>query len=149
MAGAVHTNGGALGARVDALEAGVAGLRSDIGALRDAVIASQKTPWSTLIAGAGFIVIVTTALSQLSLQGVNTRVDRSERDILAINSSIVPRGEHEGHWANTDAAIANLQKQIDQQRQDFGSTYSLRDALADMQRRLDKLESGGANRATK
>lgn len=131
---------GAMGARVDALEAGVAGLRSDIGSLREAVIASQKTPWGTLISGAGFIVFITTAYSQLSLQGVNTRVDRSERDIAAINGAIVPRGEHEGHWANTDVAISNLQKQIDLQRQDFGATYSLKDALTQINKRLDNLE---------
>lgn len=137
---AAHTNGGALGARVDNLEGVASAIRVDIAELRTLVVASQKTPWSTLIAAAGFIVIVTTGFSQLSLAPIRDATGRNSDDIKEINRAIVPRGEHEGHWANTDAAITNLQKQIDQQRQDFGSTYSLRDALSDMQKRLDKLE---------
>lgn len=133
-------NGGALGARVDNLEQSVAALRSDIANLGNLVVASQKTPWSTLIAAAGVIIIITTGFSQLSLQPIRDATVRNSDDIRAINVSIVPRGEHEGHWTNTAAELANLQKQIDQQRSDFGSTYSLRDALADMQKRLDKLE---------
>lgn len=136
----LQSNGGALGARVDNLEAVAAAIRTDIAELRTLVVASQKTPWSTLIAAAGVIIIITTGFSQLSLQPIRDATDRNAFDIRAINANIVPRGEHQGHWDITAAEITNLQKQIDQQRSDFGSTYSLRDALADMQKRLDKLE---------
>lgn len=137
------SNGGALGARVDNLESGVAAIRSDIESLRQLVVASQKTPWSTLIAAAGFIVVITTAFSQLSLQPITQATTRNASDIAAINASVVSRGELQGHWDIDTASIMNLQKQIDQQRSDFGSTYSLRDALADMKGRLEKLEDHG------
>lgn len=133
-------NGGAIGARVDNLEQTVAAIRGDIANLSQLVVANQKTPWGTLIAAAGVIIIITTGFSQLSLQPIRDQAQRNSTDIEHINLNIVPRGEHQGHWDITAAEIANLQKQIDQQRNDFGSTYSLRDALADMQKRLDKLE---------
>lgn len=143
MTDANGSSGGALGARVDNVENVVAAIRTDIAELRTLVVANQKTPWSTLIAAAGFIVLVTTAFSQLSLQPIRDQANRNAEDIRQINANIVPRGEHQGHWDITAAQIANLQKQIDLQRSDFGSTYSLRDALADMQKRLDKLEDHG------
>lgn len=133
---------GALNARVDNLEKSVGAIRSDIASLSQLVVASQKTPWGTLISAAGVIIIITTGFSQLSLQPIRDQASRNAEDIRTINSQIVPRGEHQGHWDITAAEITNLQKQIDQQRSDFGSTYSLRDALADMQKRLDKLEGG-------
>lgn len=36
---------------------------------------------------------------------------------------------------------ANLQRQIDDQKKQFGDTFSLRDALLQMQRRMDQLEA--------
>jgi hypothetical protein len=35
----------------------------------------------------------------------------------------------------------NLQRQIDDQNKKFGDTFSLRDALQQMQRRIDQLET--------
>lgn len=133
-------NSGAIGARVDSLETGFTAIRGDIAELRNLVVANQKTPWGTLIAAASLIIIVTTTFSQLSSQPTRDATTRNTDDIRQINDNIVSRGEHLQHWVKTDADIANLQKQIDQARSEFGSTYSLRDALADMQKRLDKLE---------
>lgn len=133
-------NGGALGARVDNLERSVADIVSSVAEIRNLVLASQKTPWSTLISAAGVIVVVTTGFSQLSLQPVYQATSRNQADIIAINASVVSRGELQGHWDIDAASITGLQKQIDQQREDFGSTYSLRDALGDLKGRLEKLE---------
>lgn len=74
---ATRASSGALGARVDNLEVGVSAIRGDIAELRQLVVASQKTPWSTLIAAAGFIVLVTTAFSQLSLQPIRDSNSRN------------------------------------------------------------------------
>lgn len=139
-------DGGAIGARVNALEGGFTTIRSDIAELRNLVVSNQKTPWSTLIAAAGFIVLVTTAFSQLSLQPIRDAENRDSKDIFALNSTVVSRGELQGHWDIQAAQITNLQKQVDQQRSDFGSTYSLRDALADMQKKIEKLEDDHAGR---
>lgn len=138
--GASHTNGGALGARVDNIESAIKGIESSIGELRTLVVASQKTPWSTLISAAGVIIIVTTGFSQLSLQPIRDLASRNATDIATLNGSIVTRGEHEERWKAQDQALANQQRQIDQIRQDFGSAYSLKDALVHMQTDIDKLK---------
>lgn len=141
------TNGGALGARVDNLEQSVTAIRNDIAGLSQLVVASQKTPWGTLISAAGFIVLVLTAFGGIFASGMegqiadNKMAIRDNRDdVKAVVQAMVPRGEHDEHWKKTDADILNLQKQIDQIRSDFGSAYSLKDALSHMQSELDKLK---------
>lgn len=143
----VAGNGGALGARVDNLEQSVSAIRSDIASLSQLVVASQKTPWGTLISAAGFIVLVLTAFGGIFANGMADKIAdnkiaiRDNRDdVKDVIRAMVPRGEHDEHWKKTDADIGNLQKQIDQIRSDFGSAYSLKDALSHMQSELDKLK---------
>lgn len=145
------TNGGAIGARVDNLEKSVSAIRGDIASLSQLVVASQKTPWSTLISGAGFIVVILMAFGGIFASSMARQIDDNKAaihetrdDLKEMVRAIVPRGEHEERWRSEDQAIVNLQKQIDSLKSDFGSTYSLRDALADMTKRLDKLEDHGA-----
>lgn len=140
--GGEHGNGGAIGARVENLEQSVAAIRSDIASLSQLVVASQKTPWSTLISAAGVIIIITTGFSQLSLQPIRDATARNGDDVKLIQNAIVPRGEHEERWRAQDQAIAGQQRQIDEIRQDLGSTYSLKDALTHMQSDIDKLKDG-------
>jgi hypothetical protein len=80
----------------------------------------------------------------------NRIVGRQEYDskFLSINNSIadltksvVPRGENEEHWRSMDAKNSDLQRQIDDVKKSFGDTFSLRDALLQMQSRIDKLET--------
>lgn len=60
--------------------------------------------------------------------------------VKANNESIVPRGEHQEKWAGQSQITANIQRQLDDFRRDFGSTYSLRDAFQNVQRKVDDLE---------
>lgn len=68
------------------------------------------------------------------------RTDRIESELQRLSDSIVPRGEHAGHWQAQATDTANLQRQIDEVRSVFGSTYSLGDAIATLQERIDRLE---------
>jgi len=69
------------------------------------------------------------------------RIKRIEADIQAVEAGIVPRGEHQEKWRGIDQGISNLQRQIDDLKKQFGETFSLRDALLQMQRRIDALEA--------
>ncbi len=67
-------------------------------------------------------------------------LDRMEAAIMKLTDAIVPRGEHAEHWRAQETADVNLQRQIDELRQQFGSAYSLSNALQDIQDRLTRLE---------
>lgn len=54
--------------------------------------------------------------------------------------SIVPRGEHEQRWTATGETQATMQRQIDEIKKSFGDTFSLRDAMQQLQRRIDMIE---------
>lgn len=64
---------------------------------------------------------------------------RLELDITNIERDLVPRGEHTERWRGFDNQVANLQRQIDDQKKAFGDTYSLRDAMQQYRRELDDL----------
>lgn len=130
-----------LDARIDGLEASMRDMRAEIRALATTVATGQKTPWSTIISMAGFMFVVLVAFSNMSMEGLRVIQTRNTADISKLTENIVTRGEHVQHWANTDAAITNEQRQIDQIRQEQGGTFSLRDAIQQINSRLDKLES--------
>lgn len=70
----------------------------------------------------------------------NQRTERIEDQLQRLADGIVPRGEHEGHWDTQATADAILQRQIDQMRADFGSSFSLNDTLKAIIERVDRLE---------
>jgi hypothetical protein len=54
--------------------------------------------------------------------------------------SIVPRGEHEEKWRTYEIRHQDLEQKIASIRNELGGTYNLRDALKDLQARLDRIE---------
>lgn len=54
---------------------------------------------------------------------------------------LVTRGEHTQKWAADAATFANLQRQIDDTRKELGGTWSMRDALVQLQTRIDRMEN--------
>lgn len=60
--------------------------------------------------------------------------------ITDLRQSSLPRAEWMLRNNTVDAALADKQREIDQLRQDFGGTYSLRDALVDFKNRLERIE---------
>ena len=68
------------------------------------------------------------------------RIDRIMGQLEQFREQVVPRGEHQRWWASQETADGNLQRQLDEMKKAFGDTFSLRDALQQMQRRIDALE---------
>ncbi|MFC3692018.1 hypothetical protein ACFOWB_07275 [Chenggangzhangella methanolivorans] len=57
--------------------------------------------------------------------------------------AVVPRGEHQERWRAEDAAIAGLQRQVDDLKSAFGGLYNARDVIVDLRQRLDRVERRG------
>ncbi|MCJ2108012.1 hypothetical protein MKK70_22075 [Methylobacterium sp. E-041] len=71
----------------------------------------------------------------------DARVERIERDVDAMQKSIVPRGEHGEVWAGQRVKDEALQRQIDQVRKDVTDLNTPRDTIQGILRRLDELDS--------
>ncbi len=65
---------------------------------------------------------------------------RTENSIKDIRADQVPRAEHQRVWMGYDNQIANLQRQVDEFKQQQGSVYGTRDLLLDLRQRLDRIE---------
>lgn len=120
----------------------------------------SKIPWQAV----GIFVATLTVLGGVLWYPINQGQTEAKDRITRIETGLVPRVEHEREWmraarqvekleAKTESnsremvradvyavAHADLVRQVEDIRRTFGSTYSLKDALADMQRRLDRLE---------
>lgn len=167
-------NIGALEQRVYGLEQGVAGLSSQISGLSQQISASGKTNWSVIIGFGGIALSFMIAIGgmaywpireaqadmklliakqsdvlggigdkfvtirELDARSVRTRqdIDRLNTDLNALDLN-ARRAMEQGD--------ANLQRQLDDQKKAFGDTFSLRDALQNMQRRIDFLEGRSRN----
>lgn len=165
--GSRPTDLGALEQRVYGLEKAVGDISSMIAGLSSKIDERSRTSWPTLAAFASVLVLVMGGLGALAYRPIEqslndlkgllplmvTRAEANvterhfERDIARIQASvekietsIVPRGEHEEKWRGNAAALANQQRQIDEIRRDYGQTYSLRDAFAHMQRKVEDME---------
>ena len=84
----------------------------------------------------------------VTIRELDARASRTQRDIDRLGKDMdnqeavtVPRREHEEKWRSSDNQFADKQRQIDDIKKSFGDTFSLRDALQQMQRRIDALET--------
>lgn len=66
---------------------------------------------------------------------------RINTDLRTLDAQVVPRNELAERWRSSDQQSLNTQRQIDELKKSFTDTFSLRDALLQMQRRLDGLEA--------
>lgn len=64
------------------------------------------------------------------------------------NDQLVPKSTHELIWNKDKEDKIRIQDSINELRKDLGGTYSLRDAMADLQKRLDRLESSKSTQPT-
>lgn len=70
--------------------------------------------------------------------------DRAAEERKRVNDTLalsLPRAEWLLRNTAVDAAIGDVSRRIDEVRNDFGSTYTLRDALADLKTRMVRLEN--------
>lgn len=76
----------------------------------------------------------------VSRQDYDARFAAVNAEIGGIRQMLVPRGEHEEKWRSNQERLADLQRQMDEQKKAFGDTYSLRDTILDLKSRLDQVE---------
>jgi hypothetical protein len=74
-------------------------------------------------------------------KNTDTTIARLQRDLDEIQKGIVPRGEHDKIWRGFEQRDADLQRQLDETKKAYTDTFSLRDALMLMQKRIDSLEA--------
>lgn len=79
--------------------------------------------------------------SLITREEVRAGRERFDRDLKVIQDNLVPRGEHSEKWRANDQALVNIQRQIDEFRKESGSTYTLRDKVVDMNKRIEELNS--------
>ncbi|NTB01060.1 hypothetical protein [Agrobacterium tumefaciens] len=65
---------------------------------------------------------------------------RMEASIKEVREAQVPRAELERVWRSQDQMMAQLQKQIDEQKANSAAVYTPRDVLLDNRERIDRLE---------
>ena len=70
------------------------------------------------------------------LKGRIAETERLRREDAA---RVVPRGEHERVWQSEAAAIASIQRQIDDVKQAQGSTYGVRDVIQRLEKQVEDL----------
>jgi hypothetical protein len=75
----------------------------------------------------------------VSIRELDGRSGRTQSDIARLNTDI--SAQDVSLRRSIEQGDANLQRQIDDQKKQFGDTFSLRDALLQMQRRIDQLEA--------
>src|SRR6266576_3604295 len=64
---------------------------------------------------------------------------QEKSDLAFLRDNQVTRSEHVTHWEQTKNDIAELRKQIDDLRKDFGGQYSVTEKLKELQGELDQI----------
>lgn len=155
--------------RVRGVEAAVESIRKDIHSLVSKFDDRSRMPWGTILAGATLFWMIITSFVTIgggvvawglfsqnaaivaSLNEFKTgyeadrllaRQDNDARiaEIKEALSRSVPREEHQRVWSGYDQRFADHQRQIDEQKNALGSTYSLRDYIQRLTERLDTIE---------
>lgn len=138
---------GALEERVTGLERGVEHISASLDSLGRDMRERSKFPWPAVWGGVSVLLVIVGMFGGIVIWGFNSYLTSLQANmtglqsqIITLDASIVPRGEHAERWRALEAADANAQRQIDQIRSDFGSTFSLNDTLKSFQERLERLE---------
>lgn len=76
----------------------------------------------------------------LSIAPLQKDIGSNHDDIRDIRSQLVPRTEHNRDWAAADRQVADLQRQIDENRADIHGIYGPNDAIKAMSDRMDRIE---------
>ena len=76
----------------------------------------------------------------LSVAPMRDAIEQSKQDIKDLRAVVVPRAEHDRDWASQDRQFSDLQRQIDQNREDIKSIFTPSDALKQLNDRVAKLE---------
>lgn len=163
-------NVGALEQRVYGLEQSISGISQQIAGLAQKIDARAQTNWPVIIGFGGFALSIMVAIGGMaywpireaqsdlkaiaakqtdvigslgdrfvSIRELEGRSGRTQSELARLNADI---GSQELNMRRSiEQADGNLQRQLDDMKKAFGDTFSLRDALLQMQRRIDQLEA--------
>lgn len=106
------------------------------GYMRVRDLVAVGVPVITVLSGAIYLFV---SLS-LSLAPVQRDIIAGREDLKEIRGQLVPRAEHDRDWASQDRQFSDMQRQLDQNRNDIHAIYSPNDALRSLAERLDKME---------
>lgn len=71
---------------------------------------------------------------------LDTDLSKLEGQVREAAAAVVPRGEHQERWRSQDAAVAAVQRQLDDLKAALGGIYGARDVILDLRERLDRVE---------
>lgn len=72
---------------------------------------------------------------------IDERLAKLDAEVLRLRLQIITREEHEAKDRERLAVINGIASRIARVERDFGATYTLKDAIADMQKRMDRLSN--------
>lgn len=163
-------NIGALQQRVFGLEQAVNNISQQLTSISQQITSGAKPNWSVLVSTAGFCLLFAGAIGGLayapirenqtdlkaamiemaksqsaagdkfvSIRELDGRSVRTRQEMERLNADL--NAQEQIRRRELEFFATNLQRQIDDQKKAFGDTFSLRDALQQMQRRIDQLEA--------
>lgn len=170
MSEEASVNIGALQQRVFGLEQAVNNISQQLTSISQQITSGAKPNWSVLVSTAGFCLLFAGAIGGLayapirenqtdlkvamidmsktisaqsdkfvSIRELDGRSGRTRQDIERLNTDL--NAQELTRRRELELMATNLQRQIDDQKKAFGDTFSLRDAIQQMQRRIDQLEA--------
>jgi len=137
----------ALSARLDGLDREVEDVKDGVGKLStkidnlSAIIsAGRVTNWQPILTFASVAVAIITVIGALALNPLRGDLMTIEARQAQAPETYVPRREMEQRWARQDIEFSNLREMQQDIAKRFGETYTVRDALDDMQERMTRLQ---------
>lgn len=147
-----RTSNEALEERVFGIERSLTGISVRLDTLSSQLAERSRPQWGLLISLASLIIVVVVTLGGIAYAPIisglyrqevdyKERIAETKKDLRDIQTSIVPRGEHEQIWLTFKGNISDHQRQLDEMKRTYSEIYSPKDALTSLQRRIDVLES--------
>lgn len=100
--------------------------------LKDEIVDNRKTNAKLTADNAAF---------QKEIARIDADRKHLEDEVFRLRPMIVSREEHASADRERQTIIGGIASRVDRIERDFGATYSLKDALADMQKRMDRISS--------
>ncbi|MGF9694685.1 hypothetical protein AAIH46_17835 [Rhizobium sp. 0TCS1.26] len=110
-----------------------------LGAFVYGTLSTRQDRTDTSITGLVDKMVTQKEMEWRTARGAEDR-SRMEGGIKEVRDAQVPREELDRVWSNYDQRFQDLQRQVDEQKQQAGSVYGARDVILDTRERLDRLE---------
>lgn len=79
--------------------------------------------------------------SKIIREDWNRRFEENRSGILKLQDNLVPRSEHEEHWANQAERLGDVHNQLSDMQKEFHDVFNAGDALKSLQKELDDLRA--------